>query len=105
MILESDDLRALINPEVIALLQGSPNPEFHVNDLLEGVKAFGKFDATTDRILIRPGLLDFVTLADQFGRAASFFAGYEPADLRQMERYLEACALPGRGQGGAGGRG
>ncbi len=95
-LLESDDLRDLINPELIGLLQNSPNPEQHARDILEGVQKLGSFAADSDTIFIRPGLLSFPALADKLGRAGDFYAGNGPADQASMQRFMEACASPGR---------
>lgn len=97
-IFSSQDIRDLINPEIVSLLQNSPNLPFHVRDIVDGVMSFGKFDATNNRILIRPGLLDFSSLADKLGRAASFYAGYDPVDGAGMQTLLASCAMPGRGK-------
>lgn len=97
-VLQSPDVRDLINPELITLLQHSPDPAFHVRDLLDGIQKLGSFDADSDRIFLRPGLVDFESLGEKLGRAASFYAGYGPADHARMARWLDACAEPGRGK-------
>ncbi len=96
-LLESDDLRDLVNPELVSLLASSPTPEKHARDILEGVQSLGSFSADSDKILIHPGLLNFVGLADKLGRAADFYAGYGPADTDAMEAFMGACATQSLG--------
>ncbi|MEM9692394.1 MAG: hypothetical protein AAGA56_07605 [Myxococcota bacterium] len=96
-ILESPDLRDVVNPEMVDLLRNSPNPAYHVRDLVEMAQSFGSFDAVDPSILIRPGLVDFEAAGAKVGRVGSFFAGYEPVDLEGMAGFLDACAMPSRG--------
>jgi hypothetical protein len=96
-LLESDDLRDLINPELVTLLASSPNPEKHARDILEGVQSLGSFSADSDKILIHPGLLNFQGLADKLGRAADFYAGYGPTDADAMEAFMSSCATQSLG--------
>ena len=96
-LLESDDLRDLINPELVSLLTTSPTPEKHARDILEGVESLGSFSANSDKILIHPGLLNFAGLADKLGRVADFYAGYGPTDAKGMEAFMSACATQSLG--------
>ena len=98
-LLEQDDLKDLINPEVLGLLRDSPNPEMHARDILEGVQKLGAFAADTDRIFIRPGVLNFEAVSDKFGRVADFYSGNGPADTASMTNFMESCATPGLGKG------
>lgn len=97
-VLASEDLRELINPELVELVEQSPDPAFHIRDLLESAKKLGNFSVDSDLIFIRPGLINFESVADKLGRAGSFYAGYGPADNERMTSWLEACAEPGRGK-------
>ena len=90
-ILESEDVRALINPEVTSLLTESPNPLFHTQDLWAGLKNFGTFAVDSDRIFIRPGLIDFEAFAGMIGRIGSFYAAYGPADDPALGVLLEGA--------------
>jgi len=96
-ILESDEFITLINPELIQLLQESPDPEYHVRDIIAAVQGFGQFDATDPMILVRPGVVSFVELADRISLAASFYAGYGPYDAQAAGAFLDACADASRG--------
>lgn len=96
-LLGSPELRDLVNPEALELLATSPDPAYHARDLIEGAQAAVSFQATTDRIFLRPGLVRFPAVVQRLGRVASFYAGYAPADLDAMTAFLDACAEPGRG--------
>lgn len=97
-ILEQDELLKLVNPELVALVQSSPNPEFHVRDIVAATKAFGQFNASDPTILVRPGLLNFEELATRLGVAASFYAGYAPANPDDFGKFLDACAEQSKGK-------
>ncbi|MEM9071669.1 MAG: hypothetical protein AAGE52_24385 [Myxococcota bacterium] len=96
-ILSSDDLRSLVNPEVLQLLADSPNPVFHARDIVGALASAASFEVTDDTILLRPGVLSFPAFAQLLGRIASFYAAYEPVDQDAMESWLSDCASPGRG--------
>jgi len=94
-LLEKEDVRNLVNPELLALLDTSEHPEFHVADILAGVASLGAFTTDDVHIFVRPGLISFESLADKLGRAGSFYAGYQPVDRRFMNTFLDSCAVPG----------
>lgn len=96
-LLASEDLRDLINPELLGLLQSSPNPQYHVQDISQAIAGLASFNATDPRILVRPGLIDFAGAAEKFGRIGSFYAGYGKYDAAGFEGFMQACATPGRG--------
>jgi len=94
-LLEKEDVRELVNPELLELLDTSEHPEFHVADILHGVASLGAFTTDDVHIFVRPGLIDFESFAEKIGRAASFYAGYQPVDRRFMDTFLDSCATPG----------
>ena len=96
-LLESNDLRALINPELLELLENSPDPAYHVQDIIGGLTAAVNFEANSPDILMRPGLIDFRALAEKFGRIGSFYAGYGTYDEAGFETFMASCADAGRG--------
>ncbi len=96
-VLESDDVRALLNPEVLELLASSPDPVYHAQDLVSALAGAASFNADSAIILVRPGVLSFEALAGMFGRVGSFYAGYAPTDAAAMESFLSSCATPSRG--------
>jgi hypothetical protein len=85
-LLERDRFRSLVNPEVFQLLRQSPNEAFHAADLYQGIKAAAEFVPTDQNVLVRPGLLNFDGLAEQFGRASDFYVETD------FERFLDVCA-------------
>lgn len=98
-VLAQDDLIDLVNPELLALLQNSPNPQYHVADILAAIQGFGSFEATDPKILVRPGVLSFEALADDLGTAASFYAGYgEEFPAAGVDAWLADCAEAGLGK-------
>ncbi len=96
-LLSSEDIRGLINPELLGLLQSSPNPQYHVQDVANALSGLASFEATDPRILVRPGLIDFAGLAEKVGRIGSFYAGYGNYDAEGFEAFMQGCATPGRG--------
>lgn len=97
-VLETEEFQDLINPELVQLLQSSPNPEMHARDILAGIQGLGSFSADIDdKVFIRPSLISFPAVADKLGRIADFYAGYGPSDPVAMEEFMSSCATPGRG--------
>ncbi len=96
-LLESDDVRELINPEVLDLLVESEDPTFHIVDIVSELQNFGSFAADDPAILVRPGVLDFEAFAEMLGRIGSFYAGRGPVDDDRMQAFLSDCAGAGRG--------
>ena len=98
-LLESEDLRDLVNPELLDLLRDSPDPTFHVQDVAQALTGLASFEASDPTILVRPGLIDFAGVADKVGRIGSFYAGYGSFDAEGFEAFMQGCAAPGRGLG------
>ncbi len=96
-ILESEDLRDLINPEAIDLLQTSPNPVAHARDMIEIAKAGVAFDVEDPRIFVTPGLVDFDSFVDRLGNVAGYLAGDAPLHAGAMGDLLDDCAGPSVG--------
>lgn len=96
-LLQSEDLRELIEPEALQLLAESPNPEFHARELLGAVQGLGSFTATDPVIFVRPGVISFRAFAEKIARVGSFYAGYAPADAGAMEDWLSDCSPASRG--------
>ncbi|KIH76882.1 hypothetical protein GFER_07230 [Geoalkalibacter ferrihydriticus DSM 17813] len=91
-VLRQEDLARFVNPELIELVQSSQFPEFHIQDIIDSNKNFGRLSADESKILFRPGLISFAELSRQLGITASFYAGYEPANLVGYSAFLDACA-------------
>ncbi len=96
-LLQSEDLRELVEPEVLQLLSESPDPAFHARELVAATKGLGAFDASDPVIFVRPGVVSFRALAEKIARVGSFYAGYAPADTAAMEDFLADCAPRSRG--------
>lgn len=97
-VLGSDDIKDLINPELIALLTDSPDPEFHVQEVWGMLSGFGSFEANDPRIFVLPGVIDFRALAGKLGRIGSFYAAYGPEDGAAWNTFFAQCAAPGKGK-------
>lgn len=97
-VLQSEDLRMLVNPEVLALLQGSPDANFHVKDIWASVASFGSFKVDSAMVLLRPGVLSFDGVTSLIGRIGDFYAGYGfDANDASWSAFLDHCAAPSRG--------
>jgi hypothetical protein len=96
-LLTSDDLKHLINDELVELITSSPDPAFHVRDIVGALASFGAFEVDSTIVFVRPGAIDFPELAELIGRIGDFYAGYGPLDTVAMENFLSACAEQGRG--------
>jgi len=94
---ESEDVRGLVNPEVVTLLKDSPDKAEHVKDIWNGIKSFGAFDSEDPSIFVRPGLINFPGLASHVGRIGSFYAGYGAYDEAAWRAFLDGCAEGGVG--------
>ncbi len=108
-LLQSDDLRDLVNEELVETITSSPDPEFHVRDIVGALSQLGSFSVgctpeqaamgcNPKAIFVRPGLLDFPALVSKIGRIADFYAGYGPQDGARMQAWLDGCAEPSRGK-------
>ncbi len=102
-LLQSDDLRDLINPEIVETVASSPDPAFHVRDLATALASLGSFDVgctpeqaangcNPKAIFVRPGLLDFPALVEKIGRIGDFYAGLGPQDASRWQAWLDGCA-------------
>lgn len=96
-VLQSPEIQPLINPELLGLLQTSPDPVFHARDIMGALQNAANFDASDPTIFVRPGVLNFEVLAHRFGRIGSFYAGYAPVNTADMAYFLDECAQPTRG--------
>jgi hypothetical protein len=96
-ILTQEDLTSLVNPDLIDLLQNSPDPVFHALDILEA--STRNFVIGDDPLVfIRPYILSFPGLAEVVDNIASFYSGLEPVDNNAMETMLKECAASSVGK-------
>jgi len=91
-LLDSDEIKDLVNPELIGLITNSPSPSYHLNDIWSALKGFGSFSADSDLILLRPGVISFEAFAEKIGRIGSFYAAYGPADGERWGTFFSECA-------------
>jgi len=96
-LLTSPDVADLVNDEVLDLLANSPDALYHTEDIWQQIASFGSFSTDSDRILIRPGIVDFAEVAHKLGRIGSLYAAYGDADAAAWQQFFEQCATPGRG--------
>jgi len=94
-ILSSDDLKDLVNQELLTLLRESPDPQMHAKDIIDSIANVADFKADSDKIFLRPGIIDFTALAGKLGRLGSFYAGYGPADYAGTVAFLDSCTRSG----------
>ncbi len=94
---DSDDVKDIINAEILDLLTESDDPLAYVPMVWAALSTFGAFSADSAEIFLRPGVVSFEGFAEKLGRIGSFYAGYGPVDLPEWEAILAGCALPGRG--------
>lgn len=96
-ILSDPAVQSLINPELFTLLQQSPDPAFHAQDIIDSLANAASFNVDDPNVFVRPGIINFAAIAEIVGRLGSFLAGYGPLDQEGMKGFLRACGTPGRG--------
>ncbi len=96
-ILESPELRDLINEEVLEVLAQSPDPVHHARDIIAALQAGLRFEPDGPGVFVRPGIIDFAAFAERVGRIGTFYAAYPPVDGSAMANFLDACAESARG--------
>lgn len=82
----------IVNPEIKELLASPSRAPFAARDVQKSITTLGAFSVDDNRLFFRPGLLNWNALADLFGRVASFYAGYAPANGAGMKAWLDDCA-------------
>lgn len=121
-ILNSSDLKAIINPEFIHYIgktqkimemgQKTSNPgltataNYRSNEIKNAIKNFGKFSAQSDLTLFfRPGIISFEKFSELIGRMANFYALYGLEDTNPLKRistkllgdFLNECSESSKG--------
>lgn len=91
-LLTSEDLRDLVNPELLELLESSADPVWHARDLVQSLAGGLSFSVDDPIVFVRPGVVSFPALADKLGRIGTFYAAWEPVDTAAMRGWLDACA-------------
>ena len=88
----------IVNPEIKDLLASPTRASFAARDVQKSITTLGAFSVDDNRLFFRPGLLNWNALADLFGRVASFYAGYAPANGAGMKAWLDDCATASVGK-------
>ena len=96
-LIEDPAVRAIVNPELLFLLQQSPDPVFHARDIADSLAGGLSFEVDDPNVFLRPGVVNFAAFAEIVGRLGSFLAGIGPFDAAGAASFLDACAGPGRG--------
>lgn len=91
------DAGPLVNPELFELLATSPDPVFHITDIIDGLEKGLQFQVDDPAVFLRTSVLNFDEVATLFGLYGSFYAGYGPTDSNGMQQWMDACAKPGIG--------
>jgi hypothetical protein len=91
-VLSVPEVRAIVNPEIFAMLADVPHLAFNVNEIKTSITQLGAFSVDDNRLFFRTGVLAWPALAQLFGRVGDFYAGYGPSDKTAMSGWLDACA-------------
>ncbi len=97
-ILENDDLKALVNPDVFEMLKDTEHLSFNVKEIVASVQTITAFSAVENRIFFRTGVINFVDLANKMGRVADFYAGRAQTNEHGIRDFLDACATDSVGK-------
>lgn len=94
-IFSSDDIRELINPEIIdaldpANVQNTGGYKKRVEEVKKAAIALVDLDASDPDVFFRPGLINFPHLIESVGRIADFYAGYGGSQ-EEMAGFIAAC--------------
>ena len=91
-VLSIPEVRSIVNPEALAMLEDAAHLEFNVAELETSIGQLGAFAVDDNRLFFRSGVLNWAELATMFGRVGDFYAGYGPSDERGMSTWLDNCA-------------
>lgn len=93
---DGNEAASLINPDLIDLLENSPDPVYHANDIITA--SSGDFSVKGDPLVfIRPYLLNFDGASEFLDVVASFFSGFDPVNTVAMSKLLQNCATASLG--------
>ncbi len=95
-LLSSSTARSLINKEFLSFILPLSTDslsllKFRAAEAKKELQSFGKFEATSPDILLRPGLIDFRGVAEAIGRMADFYAGYAPSLQGEWSKIFATC--------------
>ncbi len=95
-IFANDDLRELINPEIMDALNAanSSSPaeyQARIEEVKKAANSLVDLDATDSDVFFRRGLINFPHLISLISRVADFYAGYGGSQ-QLMAAFIDACA-------------
>ena len=95
-IFANDDLRELINPEIMNALNASNSSspadyQARIEEVKKAANSLVDLDATDSDVFFRRGLINFPHLISLISRVADFYAGYGGSQ-QQMAAFIDACA-------------
>jgi hypothetical protein len=91
-VLSIPEVKEIVNPEAIAMLKDVLHLSFAVSEIKTSIEQLGAFSVDDNRLFFRTGVLNWAALAELFGRAGDFYAGYGPVDEAGKSAWLDACA-------------
>jgi hypothetical protein len=94
-ILRNDDVRNLVNPEIIAMLENSPTPEYkdfqtRVDEVKKSAASLTNLDASDPDVFVRPGILNFPQFVKLIGYVGDFYSSYGNVQPEMLE-FLKSC--------------
>lgn len=93
----SSNFRSLLDGSFLQMIKSSPDKMYHLQEFLAVVQGFGSFQVEGQKILVRPGLVRFDSVAEKVGRLGSFYAMYGPADNAAWSELMNGCSANSRG--------
>ncbi len=95
-IFKNDDVRNLVNPEIIGMLDNAPVPEYkdfqtRVDEVKKSAASLTNLDASDPDVFVRPGIIDFPEFVKLIGYVGDFYSSY--GNLQpEMPEFLKICA-------------
>ena len=94
-VLDSEDIRDLVNPEILAMLTPSLNPQSRefaakVEEVKKAAASLTNLDASDPDVFVRVGILNFPHFIGLIGRVANFYAGYGAPQI-EMRDFIKDC--------------
>lgn len=97
LVLGSEDFRALVNPEILQMLEPSAPVSYgdyrtRVLEVRKAAASLVDLDATDADVFFRPGVFNFPYFVSMVGRVADFYAGLG-VDQVGMDQFVKSCAM------------
>jgi hypothetical protein len=96
VVLSAEDLRGLVNPEILGMLANASEPKFKdhqtkVEEVKKAAASLTNLDASDPDVFFRPGVLEFSNFIEMIGRVADFYAAHG-VDPNRFSRFVRDCA-------------